>query len=248
MPRTRWELSRQQQKAHVVRAKRLAAMGVEIIEPKLQSNDPGVRFDIGYAPKFYNVIFNSSLSTVTLITGARIIANRARITLEEMITVTLPWEGSEFEFQPWSPDSWDADSYRVAPGLTVFSNELLPLHLDENPRLLPGKPYTGLLLAIAYGAQLPQDCEHGTPVSVGLTLYDSFDTELCAEGTVFIDRRAEIADRQDARKPRHHAQCAVSAAPAPSRNESAENDSIYAGTNTRWPTAEPETSAADHAT
>lgn len=198
MPKTRWELTAREQVEHLARAEQLRAMGVDVEIPKLQSPVPDVDFEIGYAPDFHNIIFNSSPSRVVLVTGARIVPRRSGVYIDENIRVSLPWKGPEFDL--WYTDGCKPHPYRVVPGLTLDPEDVLNHRLEEGMRLQRGKALTGLLLAVAYEAQLPKEYRHGTRISLRVALIDSLGNELAAEGTVHVVRHMEVKKRANHRK------------------------------------------------
>jgi hypothetical protein len=191
MPRTRWQLNPREQVEHRARAEQLRDLGIDLEVPKMLPPVPDVDFEIGYAPDFHNVIFNYSPSRIMLVTGVRIVG-RHSVYLDENIRVSLPWDGPEFEL--WYTNGYK-HLYRIVPGLTLELGKLINQQLEEGIRLQRGKVLSGLLLAVAYEAQLPKEFSHGTPIRLRVGLIDSLGDELAAEGTVHVDRRLEITQQ-----------------------------------------------------
>ena len=189
MSRTRWVLSAREQIEHLARAEQLRAMGLDIAVPIRPSLVPVADFEIEYAPEFHNVILNIP-GRIVLATGARIVARRP-ILLEGNVDVRLPWNGPEFELL--YPDA--NRPYRLVSELTFDREDVLNQRLQEGIRLQRGDVLEGMLLLVAYQAQLPEEYCHGTPIGVRIALWDSLGAEIAAQGTVRVNRRMEAAPR-----------------------------------------------------
>ena len=198
MPRTRWELTPHEQVEHISGLKELRALGIDVDVPKVHSAAPDLDFEIGYGPPFYNVIFNSPHSGIVLLTGARIVARRSGICLDDNIEVSLPRGGANFQL--WYTDGVREKPYRVAPELTLDWEEVLNHRLEQGIRLKQGRILEGLLLLIAFEAKLPKEYQHGERIELQIALIDSLNTEFVAEGTVLVDRRKEATQRPKPRR------------------------------------------------
>ncbi len=84
---------------------------------------------------------------------------------------------------------------RLSLGLTLDLGELINAQLEEGIKLKRGKVLSGLLLAVAYEAQLPKELRHGAPICLRVGLIDSLGNEHAAEGRVHVDRRLEITQQ-----------------------------------------------------
>ena len=201
MPRTRWELPPHAQLEHMARLRQLAAMGVDVEMPEDSASTPEVEFEIGYAPSFHNIIFNASPSRIVLLTGARIVSRCSGIYFDENIEVTLPWNGPQFQL--WYSDGVHEFPYRIVPGLRLDWNQVLNHQLEQGIRMQKRKVLTGMLLFVAYEAQLPVEYRHGTPIGIRVALIDSLGVEFPADGTVLVNRRLEpekVVQRQGPRR------------------------------------------------
>jgi hypothetical protein len=180
--RTRWNLTKSEQKAHSANSERLKSAGVAIaIERPAFSESPLLRIDQSES----SFIYAGARTGIALALCVRLMALKSGITLLDECKIIIP--GCDDLNIFWVPLPERALSYKVFGWLDPEKGAVLN-HLILNGHPLPyGRIFDGILLAQSFG-QLPTYFATGMRINAEICLVDQFDNPYTSEVELIVER------------------------------------------------------------
>jgi hypothetical protein len=191
--RTKWNLTKSEQRTDSTNAKRLRSAGLSIgVEHPASSEAPLLRIE---QSEYSFVYAGTALGGMALAICLRLVALKSGITLfDDLVEITITGCDDAEIFVVPPPEKML--SYKVLGWLDIERDAVLN-HRIFNGRPLPcGEIFDGILIAQSF-ARLPSQFQTGMPVSAKIRLTDQWGNVFTSEVRLGLERRKQSLVRPE---------------------------------------------------
>jgi hypothetical protein len=183
--KTKWNLTKSEQRAHSANSERLKSGGVAIgVEDTASSELPLLRIE----QSEYSFIYAGARKSIALAVCVRLIALKSGITLLDNCEITIP--GCDDLNFFWVPPPEGSLPYKAFEWLHLESGAVLN-HLIFNGRPLPhGRTFDGILVGESFDS-LPSQFQTGMNIDAEICLVDQLDNPYKLVVELRVERYAQ---------------------------------------------------------